>query len=76
MLLNNPKKQIKIITRSPEQYENTALLAFGIQFEDVSVKDDLEDRTIHDFQNCFVVFDDMLDSNKKLIDPFFTRGRQ
>ena len=36
---------------------------------------DSEDRTIQDFQNCCVVFDDMLDSNQKLIDPFFTRGR-
>ena len=26
-------------------------------------------------QLCCVAFDDMLDSNQKLIDPFFTRGR-
>ena len=26
------------------------------------------------YQNCCVVFDDMLDSNQKLIDPFFTGG--
>ena len=39
------------------------------------MEEDLEDRTIQDFQNCCVVFDDMLDSNQKLIDPFFTRGR-
>ena len=80
--LNDSEKQIKIITRSPEQYENTALLAFGIELEDtegqqscVSVEEDLEDRTIQDFKNCCVVFDDMLDNNQKLIDPFFTRGR-
>ena len=66
---DNPEEQTKITTRSPEQYEN-------IQLEDVSVEEDLEDRTIQDFQNCCVVFDDMLDSNQKLIDPFFTRGRQ
>ena len=36
---------------------------------------DLGDKSIQDFQNCFVVFDDMLDSNQKLIDPFSTRGR-
>ena len=42
---------------------------------DVSVEEDIEDRTIHDFQNCCVVFDDILDSNQKLKDPFFTRGR-
>ena len=39
------------------------------------MEDELEDRTIQDFQSCCVVFDDMLDSNQKLIDPFFTRGR-
>ena len=43
--------------------------------EDVSVEEDLEDRTIQDFQNCCVVFDDMLYSNQKVIVPFFTRGR-
>ena len=41
-----------------------------IDIENVSVEEDLED-----FQNCCVVFDDMLDSNQKLIDPIFTRGR-
>ena len=66
--LDNPKQQIKIITRSPEQYEN-------IQLEDVPVEEDLEDRTTQDFQNCCVVFDDILDSNQKVIDPFFNRGR-
>ena len=39
------------------------------------VKEDLGDKTIQDFQKCCVVFDVMLDSNQKLIDPFFTRGR-
>ena len=66
--LDNPEQQIKIITRSPEQYSN-------FELEEVSVVEDLEDRTVQDFQNCCVVFDDMLDSNQKLIDPFFTRGR-
>ena len=55
--LYDKEKQIHIITRSPGQYEN-------IQLEDVSVEEDLEDRTIQDFQNCCVVFDDMLDSNQ------------
>ena len=32
--LDNPEQQIKTITRSPEQYENTALPAFGIEIED------------------------------------------
>ena len=66
--LDNPEQKIRIITRSPEQYTN-------IQLEDVSVEEDLSDRTVQDFQNCCVVFDDMLDSNQKLYDPFFTRGR-
>ena len=39
------------------------------------MEEDLEDRTIQDFKNCCVVFDDMLDSNQRLINPFFTRGR-
>ena len=47
-----------------------------IEIEDVSVEEeDLGDKSFQDFQNCCVVFDDMLDSNQKLIDPFFTRGR-
>ena len=41
----------------------------------VSKEENLEDRTIRGFQNCFVVFDGMLDSNQKLIDPFFTGRR-
>ena len=28
-----------------------------------------------DFQNCCVVFDDKLDSNQRLKDPFSTKGR-
>ena len=66
--LYDNENQIKIITRSPEQYMNT-------EIERISVEEDLENKTIRDFQNCCVVFDDMLDSNQKLIDPFFTRGR-
>ena len=66
--LGNPEQKICIITRSPEQYNK-------IEIEDVSVEEDLGDKSNQDFQNCCVVFDDMLDSNQKLIDPFFTRGR-
>ena len=44
LLLNNlqlirfcdSERQIKLRTRSQEQYENTALLAFGIQLEDTA----------------------------------------
>ena len=72
------EKQRKRITRSPEQYSNFELGDTGLQAEllrCISVEKVLEDRTIQDFQKCCVVFDDMLDSNQKLIDPFFTRGR-
>ena len=72
--LCDTKKQIKIITRSPEQYENIQLEDTEGQQRGISVEEDLEDRTIQDFQNCCVVFD-MLDSFQKLKDPFFTRGR-
>ena len=39
------------------------------------MEEDLDDRTIQDFQNCCVVFDDMSDSSQKQIDPLFTKGR-
>ena len=42
--LSDSEKQIKIITRSPGQYQN-------IHIEDVSFGEDLEDRTIQDFTN-------------------------
>ena len=61
------EKQIKIITRSPEQYIDSDL---GFELEE-----DFESKTLDDYKGCVVVFDDMLDSNQKLIDPFFTRGR-
>ena len=66
--LDDNTRKIHIITRSPEQYNK-------IEIEDISVEEDLEDKSIQDFQNCCVVFDDMLDTSQKLIDPFFTRGR-
>ena len=66
--MDNPEQQIKIIIRSSEQSNN-------LEIEELEVEEDLEDRTIQDFQNCCIVFDDKLDSNQKLIDPFFTRGR-
>ena len=42
--LCDSEKQIKIITRSPGQYQN-------IKLEDVSLEEDLKDRTIQDFKN-------------------------
>ena len=70
------EKQIHIITRSPEQYSKAGF-AYTITNTELctSVEEDLEDITIQSFQNCCVVFDDMLDSNQNLIDPFSTRGR-
>ena len=66
--LEDPEKQIRIITRSPEQYEDVELYIQGIEVEE-NVGD------LEEYRGCCVVFDDMLDSNQKLIDPFFTRGR-
>ena len=59
--LENPDREIKIITRSPSQYP---------QYETSQ-----EVSTIDDYKNCTVIFDDMLDSNQKELSPFFTRGR-
>ena len=67
--IDRPNEQIVIITRSPEQYK---ILNSEI---DLRIEEDLEQRGVKDFEGCVVVFDDMLDSNQKLIDPFFTRGR-
>ena len=66
--LDDNTRKLHIFTRSPEQYSN-------IEIEQVKVEEDLEDKSIQDFQNCCVVFDDMLDTSQKLIDLFFTRGR-
>ena len=67
--LEDPEKQIRIITRSPEQYEDVELhIEQGIEVEE-NVGD------LEEYRWCCVVFDDVLDSNQKLIDPFFTRGR-
>ena len=66
--LEDSEKQIRIITRSPEQYEDVELYIQGIEVEE-NVGD------LEEYRGCCVVFDDMLDSNQKLIDPFFTRGR-
>ena len=60
--LENPDREIKIITRSPNQYP------LYETSQEISVVDD--------YKNCTVVFDDMLDSNQReLCIHFFTRGR-
>ena len=72
--LYDKEKEIHKITRSPNHYED-------FELEDtegalrIVIEEYLEDKSIQDFQNCCVVFDDMLVSIQKLIDPFFTRGR-
>ena len=68
--LEDPEKQIRIITRSPEQYEN---IDIGGASQGIEVEENVGD--LEEYRGCCVVFDDMLDSNQKLIDPFFTRGR-
>ena len=64
--LEDPERQIRIITRSPEQYED-------IDFQEIEVDENVGD--LEEYRGCCVVFDEMLDSNQRLIDPFFTRGR-
>ena len=64
--LDDQLGQIRIITRSPEQYMN-------IQLEEIEVVKVVG--VLEMYRGCCVVFDDMLESNQKLIDPFFTRGR-
>ena len=72
--LYDKEKEIHIITRSPNQYEDFELEdTEGALY--IVIEEYLEDKSIQDFQNCCVVFDDMLDTSQKLIDPFFTRGR-
>ena len=60
--LDNHAQHLKIITRSLGRYEN-------IQLDEVSVEEDLENRTIQIFQNNGVVFDYMLNI-KKIKRPF------
>ena len=62
---DDPLRQIRIITRFPEQNEGLP--------DDVSVGENVEDSEM--YRECSVVFDDMLDYNQKLFDPFLTRGR-
>ena len=80
--LEDPEKQIRIITRSPEQYaelREDAKLCIDIggasqgALQGIEVEENVGD--LEEYRGCCVVFDDMLDSNQKLIDPFFTRGR-
>ena len=59
--LDYPDREIRIITRSPNQYPN--------------YETSQEISTIDDYKDCTVVFDDMLDHNQKELCPFFTRGR-
>ena len=65
--LEDPERQIRIITRSPEQYEFNEVRD---ALQDVSVEENVGD--LEEYRGCCVVFDDMLDSSQKLIDPFFS----
>ena len=65
--LDDNTRKFHVIARSPEQYSN-------IEIEQVKVEEDLEAKSIQDFQNCCVVFDDMLDTSQKLIVLFFLLG--
>ena len=73
--LENPEQQTKILTRSSEQHTKLLDDNINLELEDVSVEEGLEDRTIQGSENCCVEFDAMLDSNQKLIHPYFTSGR-
>ena len=65
-------KQVHIIPRSPEQYEDVgSKMKLDVGDLGLVVEEDLGDKSIQDFQNCCVVFEEMLDSNQNLIDPFF-----
>ena len=72
--LEDPEKQIRIITRSPEQNEDIDIGgASQGALQGIEVEENVGD--LEEYRGCCVVFDDMLDSNQKVIDPFFTRGR-
>ena len=72
--LEDPEKQIRIITRSPEQYEDIDIDgASQGALQGIEVGENVGD--LESYRGCYVVFDDMLISNQKMIDPFFTRGR-
>ena len=61
--LEDPERQIRIITRSPpEQYE---FIEVGGVLRDVSVEENVGD--LEECRGCCVIFDDSI---QKLIDPF------
>ena len=61
----NKNKEIHIITRSAEQITYMDI--------EISILEYVEELEMN--KTSCVVFDDMLDTSQKLIDPFFTRGR-
>ena len=76
--LEDPEKQIRIITRSPEQYEDEELrIDIGGASQGALQRKEVEENVgdLEEYRGCCVVFDDMLVSNQELIDPFFPRGR-
>ena len=63
-------------TNFPQRhYLHTSKFAYFATTFCTSMEEDLEHIAKKYFQNCCVVFDEMLDSNQNLSDPFSTRGR-
>ena len=69
--LENPDREIKIITRSPNQHSQNEQTK-GL-YPNYTTSQEIS--TIDDYKDCVVIFDDMLDSNQRELCPFFTRGR-
>ena len=67
-------RDISFITRSPDQYKVLDQPLVGHQYKNFNIEVNIRD--INDYEGSIVVFNDMLDSNQKLIDPFVTKGRQ
>ena len=64
-----------IITQSPEQYTDVAgtdVAGTGVEY---TIEDPNEMKSLEEYRNKVVVFDDVLDHKQKDLEPFFTRGR-
>ena len=63
--LEDQERQIRIITRSPEQDED---IDIGGASQGIEVEENVGD--LKEYRGCCVVFDDISDSNQRLIDQF------
>ena len=61
------------ITISPEQITKLLDDNIKMELEVVSVEEVLNGKSFQDFRSMVVVFDDMLGSNRKVIDSFLSR---